>query len=159
MPLLSDGDLAAAFTTARPALRLRLDVRPATDCEQLGGMGGLGVCGKPPRFALMLFPHLQARCWRTGTSSAPVRWRPLNPLRPPRPSAALCWLPPCPSRRRCGRRWAPHPSPPYPPQLHPSSLPAPRCTPPRVYCQHLRSFSAPISNAPASFLTSSVLLY
>ena len=159
MPLLSDGDLAAAFTTARPALRLRLDVRPATDCEQLGGMGGLGVCGKPPRFALMLFPHLQARCWRTGTSSAPVRWRPLNPLRPPRPSAALCWLPPCPSRRHCGRRWAPHPSPPYPPQLHPSSLPAPRCTPPRVYCQHLRSFSAPISNAPASFLTSSVLLY
>ncbi|XP_042746770.1 TBC1 domain family member 25-like [Lagopus leucura] len=35
MPLLNDGDLAAAFTTARPALRLRLDVRPATDCPLL----------------------------------------------------------------------------------------------------------------------------
>ncbi|XP_031467341.1 TBC1 domain family member 25 [Phasianus colchicus] len=35
VPLLSDGDLAAAFTAARPALRLRLDVRPAADCPLL----------------------------------------------------------------------------------------------------------------------------
>ena len=151
MPLLSDGDLAAAFTTARPALRLRLDVRPATDCEQLGGMGGLGVCGKPPRFALMLFPHLQARCWRTGTSSAPVRWRPLNPLRPPRPSAALCWLPPCPSRRHCGRRWALHPSPPYPPSVAPHLPPSTSLYPPMFIASTYDVSLPPFPTLPLPF--------
>lgn len=33
MPLLSDGDLANAFTCARPTLRLRLDVRNPPDSE------------------------------------------------------------------------------------------------------------------------------
>lgn len=33
VPLLSDGDLAAAFACARPTLRLRLDVRPPAESE------------------------------------------------------------------------------------------------------------------------------
>lgn len=58
MPLLSDGDLAAAFTTARPALRLRLDVRPAADCEQLGvGEGSW----RAPRLALTVPPPSPCR--------------------------------------------------------------------------------------------------
>uniref|UniRef100_A0A8V5GUQ6 Rab-GAP TBC domain-containing protein n=1 Tax=Melopsittacus undulatus TaxID=13146 RepID=A0A8V5GUQ6_MELUD len=35
VPLLSDGDLAAAFACARPALRLRLDVRPPAESPLL----------------------------------------------------------------------------------------------------------------------------
>jgi len=34
VPLLSDGDLAAAFACARPALRLRLDVRSSAESER-----------------------------------------------------------------------------------------------------------------------------
>lgn len=156
MPLLSDGDLAAAFTTARPALRLRLDVRPAADCEQLGvGEGSW----RAPRLALTVPPPPPA---------GPLLedWDIISP----REVAAAEPPPPPPAERRSllaaavpftQALWAQVSTTP-PGSLSPSV--APQSFPysslyPSVYCQHLRCFFVPICNIPVSFLTLSVLLY
>ncbi|KAM4643679.1 TBC1 domain family member 25 isoform 2-T2 [Amazona ochrocephala] len=104
VPLLSDGDLAAAFAGARPALRLRLDVRPPAesplleDWDIISPREVAAVEPLPERRSLLAaaLPFTQALLAQVGRTlaraQAALAWpegSPPSPPLPPPPCAPL----------------------------------------------------------------------